>query len=59
MADKQDEVALQPATIGKPRTKVGQTAEERRIRDALEDDDVREALKLLRAGGKDQRNKKV
>ncbi len=57
MTDKQkDAVALQPATKGMPRTKADQTAEERRVQDALEDDDVREALKLLHARDKDQRD---
>jgi hypothetical protein len=57
MTDKQQNaVALQPTTKGIPRTNSNQTAEERRVQDALEDDKVREALKLLHARGKNQRD---
>ena len=41
------------------RTNTDQTAEERRVQDALEDDDVREALKLLHARGKNRRDEVV
>jgi hypothetical protein len=40
-------------------TKTDQTAEERRVQDALEDDDVREALKLLHARRKNRRDEVV
>jgi len=54
MTDKQQNaVAVQPMT---PRTKRNQTAEERRVQDALEDDEVQEALKLLHARGKNRRD---
>ena len=57
MTDKQQNaVALQSMTNGIPRTKRDQTAEERRVQDALEDDEVREALKLLHARGKNRRD---
>ncbi len=52
MADEEDKVvATQPAptTKGMPRHKAQLTDEERRIRDALEDDDVLESLKELHA----------
>jgi hypothetical protein len=52
MADEQDKVvASQPAptTKGMPRHKGQLTAEERRLQDVLEDDDVRESLKELHA----------
>jgi hypothetical protein len=47
MADEQDKAAApQPApTNGMPRHKSQPGDEQRRIQDALEDDDVREALK--------------
>jgi hypothetical protein len=38
-----------PATKDVPRTKSKQTAGEQWVQDALEDDEVREALKLLHA----------
>jgi hypothetical protein len=41
------------------RTDTDPTAEERRVQDALEDDDVREALKLLHARGKNRRDEVV
>jgi hypothetical protein len=41
------------------RTNTDQTAEERRVQDALEDDDVREALKLLHARRKNRRDEVV
>jgi hypothetical protein len=41
------------------RTNTDQTAEERRVQDALEDDDVRETLKLLHARGKNRRDEVV
>jgi hypothetical protein len=41
------------------RTNIDQTAEERRVQDALEDDDVRESLKLLHARGKNRRDEVV
>jgi len=57
MTDRQQNaVALQPTTKGIPRTSSNQAAEERRVQDALEDDEVREALKLLHACGKKQRD---
>ena len=40
-------------------TNTDQTAEERRVQDALEDDDVREALKLLHARRKNRRDEVV
>ena len=52
MADEQDKVvASQPAPTTKdmPRQKGQPSDEERRIQDALEDDDVRESLKDLHA----------
>jgi len=52
MADEQEKVvAPQPAptTKGMPRHKGRLTDEERRMQDALEDDDVRESLKELHA----------
>ena len=55
MADEQDKVqekviAPQAAPISKRmRQNKTMTSEERRIRDALEDDDVRESLKELHA----------
>jgi hypothetical protein len=59
MTDKQNAVALQPTTDDTPRTNPNQTAEERRFQDALEDDEVREALKLLHARGKNRRDEVV
>ncbi len=50
MADEQEKVVARqpvPTTKGMPRHKGQPTEEERRIQDALEDDDVREALKEL------------
>lgn len=41
------------------RTNADQTAEERRVQDALEDDDVRETLKLLHARGKHRSDEAV
>jgi hypothetical protein len=52
MADEEDKVAApQPAPTTKdmPRHKAQLTDEERRIQDALEDDDVLESLKELHA----------
>ncbi|HLG85536.1 MAG TPA: hypothetical protein VKY22_31425 [Bradyrhizobium sp.] len=52
MADEQDKVvAAQPAPTsrGTPGHKGQPSVEERRIQDALEDDDVRESLKELHA----------
>jgi hypothetical protein len=59
MTDKQQNaVGLQPTSNDIPRTNSNQTAEERerRVQDALEDDEVREALKLLHARGKNRRD---
>jgi hypothetical protein len=57
MTDKQQNaVALQPTTKDIPRTNSNQTAEGRRTQDALEDDEVREALKQLHARGKNRRD---
>jgi len=56
MTDKQQNaVALQPMTNSTLRTKRNQTAEERQVQDALEDDEVQEALKRLHARGKYRR----
>ena len=52
MADEQDKVVAKPpapTTKGMPRHKAQPTDEERRIQDALEDDDVLESLKELHA----------
>jgi len=49
MTNKQKEVDSQSAKTSETlRVKRRQQAEERRIQDALEDDEVREALKFLR-----------
>jgi hypothetical protein len=57
MTDQQQRVATsQPTATARDalRTKSKQTAEERWVQDALEDDDVRECLKLLHTRGKNQ-----
>jgi hypothetical protein len=56
---QQNAVGLQPKTNDIPRTNRNQTAEERRFQDVLEDDEVREALKLLHARGKNRRDEVV
>jgi hypothetical protein len=56
---QQNAVALQPTTNDIPRTNRKQTAEGRRFQDVLEDDEVREALKLLHARGKNRRDEVV
>ena len=49
VTNKQEEVDSQSAKTSETlRVKRRQQAEERRIQDALEDDEVREALKFLR-----------
>jgi len=49
MTNKQEEVASQSAKTSETlRVKRRQQEEERRIQDALEDDEVREALKFFR-----------
>jgi|307.fasta_scaffold2145252_1 hypothetical protein len=49
MTNKQEEVDSQSAKTSETlRVKRGQQEEERRIQDALEDDEVREALKFFR-----------
>lgn len=57
MTDKQQNAAALQRPI--LRTKSNQKAEERRVQDALEDDEVREALKLLHARGKNRRDEVV
>jgi hypothetical protein len=59
MSDKQQNaVALQRLrTSSGPNS--NQTAEERRVQDALEDDEVREALKLLHVRRKNRRDEVV
>ena len=56
--EQQNAVALQPTSNDIPRTNSNQTAGERErwVQDALEDDEVREALKLLHARGKNRRH---
>ena len=57
MTDRQQNaVALQPTTNDTARRTSNQTAEERRVQDALEDDEAREALKLLHARGRNRRD---
>jgi hypothetical protein len=57
MTDKQQNaVAVQPMTKNIPWANSNQTAEVRRVQDALEDDEVREALTLLHARGKNRRD---
>ena len=53
MGDKQEEVDSQSAKASETlRVKRRQQEEERRIQDALEDDEVREALKFLHESDK-------
>jgi hypothetical protein len=57
MTDKQQNaVAVQRMTKNIPWANSNQTAEVRRVQGALEDDEVREALKLLHARGKNRRD---
>jgi hypothetical protein len=52
--ERQTLVTSQTKTRDPLRTKSKQTAEERWVQDALEDDDVRECMKLLHTRGKNQ-----
>jgi hypothetical protein len=59
MTDGHENACAQPSTTAESDcpTKNNQTAEDRWVQEALEDDDVREALKVLRSAGKGQSGK--
>ncbi|MEO6783223.1 MAG: hypothetical protein ABI196_20425 [Bradyrhizobium sp.] len=59
MTDKQQNAIAPQRLMTSSRPNSNQIAEERRVQDALEDDEVREALKLLHARGKNPRDEVV
>jgi hypothetical protein len=59
MTDKQQNAVALQRLVTSPGPNSNQTAEERRVQDALEDDEIREALELLHARGKNRRDEVV